>query len=148
MGNTQVNMLTNKLHPCTLTSMAEDGSIYPDLRSRLATDLRRISRWRNYFLVSTVGKNWSYTSSEKPAACNICWISRSTWPCFSLPTKFPLNTRCMDNNNNNMTFFEREIRGRQGGYKFLDPIDIACSIDIWKLLRSLERPVVLISEDF
>ena len=40
----QVNMLTNKLHPCTLTSMAEDDSIYPDLRSRLATDLRRISR--------------------------------------------------------------------------------------------------------
>ena len=41
----QVNMLTNKLHPCTLTSMAEDGSIYPDLRSRLASDLRRISRY-------------------------------------------------------------------------------------------------------
>ena len=41
---TQVNMLTNKLHPCTLTSLAEDTSIYPDLRSKLASDLRRISR--------------------------------------------------------------------------------------------------------
>ena len=60
----QVNMLTNKLHPCTLTSMAEDGSIYPDLRSRLATDLRRISRCqRSNFVVRLLRQIRTSTNS-------------------------------------------------------------------------------------
>ena len=42
----QVNMLSNPLSSCTLTSLANDKSFYPTLRGRLANDLYKISRFR------------------------------------------------------------------------------------------------------
>ena len=42
----QVNMLSNPLSSCTLTSLANDKSFYPTLRGRLANDLHKISRFR------------------------------------------------------------------------------------------------------
>ena len=39
----QVNMLLVR-SPCSLASLAKDASSYPDLKKRLASDLRRISR--------------------------------------------------------------------------------------------------------
>ena len=46
----QVNMLSNPLSSCTLTSLANDKSFYPTLRGRLANDLYKISRFRRLTL--------------------------------------------------------------------------------------------------
>ena len=81
----QVNMLSNPLSSCTLTSLANDKSFYPTLRGRLANDLYKISRFR--------------------------------WP-----------TLKMSHQN---VLFVRDVKGRRGGYKFLDPEKISCSINIW-----------------
>ena len=37
----------------------------------------------------------------------------------------------VSNVSNQTLLFKRDVKGRQGGFNFLDPSSIACSIDIW-----------------